>query len=343
MYKEKVLPINLDEKARCEERSLIIDRGKSLSPIQKTDAAIKEKIYNALWKDDVLRALEYYGIDVFVKNGTVFLNGHIVSTTSQNRIINAIQSIPGILEIKNNLVLDDKLTLEVAGSLGKLEHTFNCKFFTGASHGVVVLHGEVSSVNVRLSAEQCAASHPKVRGVINSIRVTGVDLGIQDYRLVQPPIGKEMCFLDGISGMVRQVVINPDNRRVIAMTIQGRFSESRRNLTLSNISAHQSTEQEQMLFIPASVIGHVTKNSGFLTIKSTDSTKYQEFDASLFIVPNVDWVPPYPYCPDDVLFPIAYQQEDKMIENVSNQVSPMPKTKMQKMSEELLYNDSLGG
>ena len=31
------------------------------------------------------------------------------------------------------------------------------------------------------------------------------------------------------------------------------------------------------------------------------------------------------------------------IENLSNQTSSAPKTEMQKMSEELLYNDSLGG
>jgi len=317
------------------------DYRKSLSPVQKTDAGIKEKINHALWKDTVLRAMDYYEVDVFVKNRVVYLNGHIVGTTSQSRIINALQSIPGIQEIKNNLVLDDKLTLEVAGSLGKLEHTFNCKFFTGVSHGAVVLNGEVNNIDMRLSAERCAASNPKVRGVINSIRVNGVNLGKQDFRLVQPPIGKEMCFLDGISGIIRQVVINPDNRRVVAITIQGRFSESRLNLTLSNISAHQSAEQ--LLVIPASVIGHVTKNSGFLTIQSTDSTKYQEFDTSLFIAPNIDWTPPYPYCPDDVLFPIAYQQLDKKIENVSNLVSSIPKTEMQKMSEELLYNDSIGG
>ena len=33
----------------------------------------------------------------------------------------------------------------------------------------------------------------------------------------------------------------------------------------------------------------------------------------------------------------------KATENLSNQVSPKPKTEMQKMIEELLYNDSLGG
>ncbi|MGZ9226102.1 MAG: BON domain-containing protein [Anaerolineales bacterium] len=101
----------------------------------KTDANIKESVHHAFWKDDVLRAIEYSEIDVHVRNGAVYLNGHIVSTTSQSRIENAIRAIPGILGTKNNLVLDDKLTLEVATSLGELEHTYNCKFFTGATHG----------------------------------------------------------------------------------------------------------------------------------------------------------------------------------------------------------------
>ena len=341
MYKEEVPHTTLDEFSRCEERSQVTDYGKSLSPIQKTDAAIKESINNALWKDDVLRALDYHEVDVHVKNGIVYLNGHIVGSSSQIRIENAMRKIPGILGTKNNLVQDNKLTLEVAGALGKLEHTFNCKFFSGVSHGVVVLHGEVSSVDVRKSAEQCAASHPKVRGVINAIRVPGVDLGIQDYRLVQPPIGNKIYFLDGISGILKQVVINPDNRRVVAITIQGYFDESRRNLTYSNYSGRQTVKQ--LLVIPMRVIGYVTKNSGFLTIQSTDSTNYQEFDASLFSAPSIDWVPPYPYCPDEVLFPVEYQRVNKYDENFSYQAVSKLKLEARIMSEELLYNDSLGG
>jgi osmotically-inducible protein OsmY len=342
MDKEKVLPTNPDEISRCEEQSQLIDPGKSLSPIQKSDAVIKEKINNALWKDTVFRAMDYYEVDVFVKNGTVYLNGHIINKTSQNRIINAIQFIPGIQEINNNLVLDDKLILDVAGALGKLEHTFNCKFFTGVSHGVVVLNGEVSSADVRLSAEQSAASNPNVRGVINSIRVLGTDLGTQeDYRLLQPSIGKKIYFLDGISGIVRQVVVDQDNRRVVAITIQGQFDKSRQILTYSNFSGGQSAEQ--LLVIPNNVMGHMTKNSGFLTIRSTEVANFQVFDASLFAEPNIDWLPPYPYCPNDVLFPTEYQRVDKNNGNLSNQASSTPKTKMQIMSEELLFNDSLGG
>ena len=125
------------------------------------------------------------------------------------------------------------------------------------------------------------------------------------------------------------------------MTIQGHFEELRRNLTFSNISSGQSAEQ--MLVVPMRVMGHVTKSSGFLTIQSTNSSNYQEFDASLFTAPSIDWVPPYPYCPDEILFPIEYRQVDKKIENLSNRTSSTIKTEMQKLSEELLYNDSLGG
>ena len=38
-----------------------------------------------------------------------------------------------------------------------------------------------------------------------------------------------------------------------------------------------------------------------------------------------------------------YKHTGKALENLSNQVSPEPKTEMQNMIEELLYNDSLGG
>ncbi len=280
MYQEQALQINPEEITRCEEQIIITDHGKSLNPIQKTDAVIQKSIYNALWKDEVLRALDYYEMDVHVKNGVVYLNGHIAGTSSQNRVNYAIQALPGILEIKNNLVLDDKLTCEVAASLGELEYTNNCKFFTGVSHGVVLLNGQVGNTEVRMMADKCAASHPKVRGVINNIRVPGFDLGMQDHRFLQPPIGKEIYFSDGKSGFVRKIVINPDNRRVVAMIIQGYFGESRGYLTLSNHNGGRSTEQQ--LVIPMSAVKHLTNSSGFLSIPSTDLTNYQVLDTSQY-------------------------------------------------------------
>jgi osmotically-inducible protein OsmY len=344
MYEEQGLQTKLDKYSRCEEPRIMTDHGKSLHPIQKTDVEIQESMKNALWKNSVLRALDYREFDIQVKNGVGYLNGHIGSTTSQSRIINALRAIPGLLEIKNNLVLDDKLAIEVAASLGKLEHMYACKFFTGVTHGVVMLNGEVSHTDVRDRAEQCAADHPQARGVINYIRVPGVDLGSQDHRLLQPPIGEKIYFRNGKVGFVRKVVINPDNRRVVAMTIQGHFEDVRRKPTFSNINGGQP--EMQLLLIPMSAVRHLTKNSGFLTIRSTDSAKYQHFDASHFTVPNTEWVPPYPYCPADVLWPVAYQQADRRFEGETSLASLASSTRQradQRLFEELLYNDSIGG
>ena len=109
--------INPDEYSRCEESTPMTDRGKRLSPSQKTDAAIKGSIDHAIRDDDVLRAIEYHEIDVQVKNGIVYLHGHIASTTSKGRMDNAMRSIPGITGIQNNLVLDDKLILDPSTGL----------------------------------------------------------------------------------------------------------------------------------------------------------------------------------------------------------------------------------
>src|ERR1043165_1132785 len=88
--------------SRCEENSQVIDHRKSLSLGQKTDAALKGSIERAIWNDDILRAIEYYEIDVRVKNGYVYLYGHIANTTNKSRIQNAIRSIPGMLGIRNH-------------------------------------------------------------------------------------------------------------------------------------------------------------------------------------------------------------------------------------------------
>jgi osmotically-inducible protein OsmY/uncharacterized protein YkvS len=341
MFPVQVPRINSNEFSRCEERRQITDHGKSLSPIQKNDAAIKEYIYNAFWKDDVLRAIEYSEIDVHVKNGVVYLNGHIVSTTSRSRIENAMRAIPGILGIKNNLVLDDKLTLEVAKSLGRLEHAHNCKFFTGASHGVVSLNGNVSDESVKLLAEKCAASHSNVRAVINNVRVSGTEVELQDQPFLQPTIGEIVYFLDGISGVVKQVIINPNNRRVIAMTIQGKFTD--RRYELNSLTDGKAQPPEQLVAVPMSVVRYLTKASGFLSINSNERKRYMAFDSASFSTPNVDWVPPYPYCPDDVLFPVEKRElEYQILEQLPR--SPfLVAWEEQPLREQLLANDSLGG
>jgi osmotically-inducible protein OsmY len=342
MFPTQIPGINPDVFSRCEERKQMANNGKSL-PIRQNDGVIKEAIYQALWRDSVLRAIEYYEIDVHVRNETVYLYGHIVGTTSQLRIMNAIRTVPNILGIKNHLVLDDKLTLEIAASLGRLEHTHDCKFFTGASHGVVSLNGIVGDQNVKTLAERRAASNPNVRCIINNVRIVGVEPEAQDQPFLQPAIGEAIYFSDGISGVVRQVIINPDNRRVIAMVVQGNFGEPRK--VPHSPPDGRTTSPEQFIVVSMRTVRYLTKASGFLHIKSNERDQYQGFDPVAFYTPNWDWTPPYPYCPEDVLFPAEYLVTEIQITRDREYPRLRIATDLEeaRLREQLLANDSLGG
>ena len=341
MLATQIATINPDEFSRCEEPEQKTHHAKSLGASQKTDAAIKGLVDRAIWNDDVLRAIEYDEIAVHVKHGVVYLSGHIVSTTSRSRIETALRAIPGILGIQNNLVLDDKLTFEVAGSLGKLEHTYGCKFFTGASHGVITLNGIVSDENVKLLAEKCVANNSNVRAVINNVRISGAALVLQDAPFLQPSIGETIYFLDGVSGVVKQVIINPDNRRVVAMTIWGQFTDQRQDLKALKNSEVGSPER--LVVLPMDLVRYMTRVSGFLHINSGESSRYMDFDPASFSMPKNDWKAPYPYCPDNVLFPFEKQEVEYQVLEHFPRAPFFVKWEDQPLSAELLDNDSLGG
>ena len=333
--------INPVEFSRCEEGTELVDHGKTLSPIQKMDVAMKRSIDHAIWNDNVLRAIEYHEIDVHVKNGIVYLNGHIVGASSKGRIENAMRSIPGILGIQNHLVLDDKLTLDVAGSLGALEHIYDCKFFTGASHGAISLNGNVKDEHVKLLAERRAASHPNVRGVINNVRVAGAEQDLPAQPFLQPTIGEIIYFLDGVSGVVQQVIINPNNRRVIAMTVWGQFADERQDI--KSLNNGESQTPERLVVVPMTEVRHLTTVSGFLSIRSTERNQYMDFDPTRFFMPKDGWRAPHPYCPDDVLFPIEQREvEDQILEQLPD-LPLVVASQEQALWEQLLADENLGG
>jgi hypothetical protein len=189
--------------------------------------------------------------------------------------------------------------------LGQIESTYDCKFFTGVSHGVVFLSGNVENTNIKLLAEKCAAANPNIRGVINSIRIPGSDLDSLKQPFLQPMIGEEIFFHDGLSGAVQQVIINPDNRRVVAMTILGRFENQRQELR--SLNNGKAPSPERIIVLSMNSVRYLTKVSGFLYINSNERNRYMDFDPAHFFTPKKDWKAPYPYCPNDVLFLIEQQ------------------------------------
>jgi len=286
----------------CDDRSrLSIEEQNVDRKANEADASMAEKVERALWNNGVLRNTDYGEIDVLVNDGVVTLRGHVINTTNQQGAAEAARTIPGVVEVKSYLVPDDKITLEVARALGEIERDHGVKFFTGARNGVVVLTGEAGSAEVRSMAEKYAANVPGVRCVINSVQAPGVDLQAEEKRFLQPSIGEPIYFRDGLFGKVRKVIINPNNRRVIAMLLPARYSNSHPDSRSPAYEGGQSPEH--LIVVPVSDIRHLTRNSGFLETNSSEAAKYADFDPARFVSPGEEWTPPYPYCPNEVLFP----------------------------------------
>jgi len=177
--------------------------------------------------------------------------------------------------------------------------------------------------------------------VINNVNIAGAELKLPDQPFLQPSIGETIYFLDGISGVVKQVIINPNNRRVVAMILWGQFADQRQELKSSNSAG--ARPPERLLVVPMDVVRYMTKVSGFLHINSDESKRYMDFDPTRFSTPKNGWKAPYPYCPDDVLFPVEKQQvQYQFLEHLPR--SPLVVMwQEQSLSAELLANDSLGG
>jgi len=127
----------------------------------------------------------------------------------------------------------------------------------------------------------------------------------------------------------------------MAMTVQGKFTDQR--YELNSLTDDKVRLPEQLVTVPMSVVRYLTKVSGFLYINSNERNRYMDFDSTAFSPPNWDWVPPYPYCPDDVLFPVERQDSGNQILQQLPQSPFTVASKEQLLWEQLLANDSLGG
>lgn len=271
----------------------------------QADTIIAENVDHALWNDIVLRDTDYYQIDVRVQDGIVIMKGHVNTSMNLWRAETAVKNIPGVLGMRSFLIPDDKLALEVAGALEQIEQADKSRFFIKVDNGVAVLVGEVSSPSIRDQAEQCVAEIPWVRGVINDICVPGMVIDPGDQRFLQPLIGKDLIFKDGLSSTIQKVVINPHNRRVVSIVLLGQFPNPL--WQKPNSATPEENHPGQLVVLPVQLILHLSRGGGFLQINSTETTQYKEFVPSRYFTPDKDWLPPYPYCTDEVLFLVEKQ------------------------------------
>ena len=104
----------------------------------------------------------------------------------------------------------------------------------------------------------------------------------------------------------------------------------------------EAQSPERLVILRMSAVRYLTKVSGFLNIHSNETKRYKEFDPNYFVIPNKDWKAPYPYCPDDVLFPVEDQESENQILQEFSRSRSIAVLDEEPLAEQLVVNDSLG-
>lgn len=301
LWRPKVIvPFDWIEKINEEKVYLSIGKSelKELTPYL-SDSVLAAGVGKALWDDVVLRHTEYRQIDVKVENSTVYLYGYVSLPSMKVRAERAALKADGIWKLENLLTVDSDLTLAVAQAVGKDSRTRKARIFTGSHNGFITLSGETSELEARIAAQEQAVSIPKVRGVLNSIRVSGVDIHTEDQRTLQPIIGAGIYATDTLVGVVQKVIINLDNRLVTAFLANAVFPDP------TQIGSYwlwnEQLYEERRIIIPVDMVRHQSEFDIFLKIKGAEAADFETFDANLFTSPEENWQPPYPYKRADVL------------------------------------------
>jgi len=261
-------------------------------PVYRPDSIILADIDQALWADEVIRALDIDTIDVAVRDGVVILGGYTTTPINKVRAEHIAREVPGVLGVVNNIVTDDDVVAAVAQALAHDARVREQRITVHAEHGVVTLSGEVASADLRLVAEEVAASVPQVRGVINLIQGPGAIIDLAQQRVLQPQIGQAVYATDFVIGRVERVIISPRNRRVTAIVVAGRLPDPEHP---------DDTPPEYQVVIPIEAIQDVTESGVLLTISSAEAARCPDFDPTNFVAPAASWQPPYPYTHADIL------------------------------------------
>ncbi len=266
----------------------------------QADEQLSDAITHALRAHQLLGRSNVAYIHVMVTNGIATLTGHVVRASDKVQAETTTSEVTGVIAVVNQLVVDYELMINVAQALGQSQQMQHEQIQVNVQHGVVYLGGKVNHSPARLAAGQIAATIGQARGIINVIHTPGSVLDSDEERFIQPNIGSEIYATDGQVGRVQQVVINPQNRRVTAVMLQVQVVPPHL-LDWAETPAVRPPAPHPVL-ISLSRIRCAPSGALFLNVNSDAVAHAADFNPAIYTAPPVDWQPPYPYQPADVLF-----------------------------------------
>jgi osmotically-inducible protein OsmY len=252
----------------------------------RTDDGILADIWGALWKVDTYRSLDLGSLSIDVKDGEVYLDGHLSQENNRPLIESIIRSVAGVVAVHSHLVLDRDLIIRVAQALANDERTRPYILPVDAFHGWIHVGGEVPTRELQQVVEKVAGGVSGVRGVTILPRIAGENPTIPP-RPAQPRIGAVVYGKDGEVGVVTQVVIQPYNRLVTHVVV--RSNEIRDG----NLAARETV-------IPLEASDLVKNESIILQRNGPSLNAYPALDPDEYPLAESTWKAPYPYTAGEV-------------------------------------------
>jgi osmotically-inducible protein OsmY len=261
----------------------------------RTNDGILAEIWAALWKEDAIRSLDLGSLSIAVKDGEVYLYGHLAQQNNLSSIENIAQSVAGVVAVHNYLVTDRELVRQVTQALARDDRTRSFILPVNASHGWIYLGGEVPTRDLQHVAEKVAAGVSSGRGVIGLPSVTGEN-PTPLKPAVQPLIGSDVYGRNQEEGVVTQVIIQPENRLVTHVVVRSSEIKDIKLVSHENI-------------VPVKAIDLVNVASLSLVRNAPPLNTYPAFDPDEYPLAEPTWKAPYPYTAGEVLWPLRQLYE----------------------------------
>lgn len=137
-------------------------------PPYRSDSALQQDV-EAIIFDLTPLHVDMKGITARVLDGVLYLDGNISSGLRGDIVQDQVLGVQGLLEIKNNLVGDDRLAADLAMALGQDPRTRDLPIGVYPRLGIVRLSGAVHNGQQKAAAGEIAQNFPGVRSVINDL------------------------------------------------------------------------------------------------------------------------------------------------------------------------------
>ncbi|HSH79106.1 MAG TPA: BON domain-containing protein [Herpetosiphonaceae bacterium] len=141
-------------------------------PEYRPDDEIAEDVRQALYDAPVFHeGADFFSMRVAVRDGVVELSGNVRNSTRRWEAELIARRVPGVLDVRNELIADDALELEVERTLRHDERLQVKDLRAEAILGLVRLRGRVPTLEQRELAAQIVRHVMGVQAVNNALRI----------------------------------------------------------------------------------------------------------------------------------------------------------------------------